>query len=280
MSAVPVTNAAAPILSVERLSIGPAGSAAIVQGVSFAVNGGEVLGIVGESGSGKSLTAYAIAGLLPDNLRVLGGHIALEGRSLETLAPGERRALAGSRIGMVFQDPLSSFNPVRTIGSILMESAMRHRGLSSAAARRDAVAALADVRLPLPQVVVDAYPHQLSGGQRQRAMIALARLNSPALLIADEPTTALDATVQLQILALLKRSVGEGAMVIITHDLGVAAALCDHIVVMHRGQCVESGQAAQILQSPRHAYTQRLLAAAKSPTSSAAALPPQAVTAS
>jgi ABC-type glutathione transport system ATPase component len=279
MSAVPLTSVAAPILSVERLSIGPAESAAIVQGVSFAVNRGEVLGIVGESGSGKSLTAYAIAGLLPDNLRVLGGHIALEGRALETLGPSERRALAGSRIGMVFQDPLSSFNPVRTIGSILMESAMRHRGMSSAAARRDAVAALADVRLPSPEVVINAYPHQLSGGQRQRAMIALARLNSPALLIADEPTTALDATVQLQILALLKRSVGQGAMVIITHDLGVAAAMCDRIVVMHRGQCVEAGQAAQILQSPRHAYTRRLLAAAQSLTSSAEALPPQTVTA-
>jgi ABC-type dipeptide/oligopeptide/nickel transport system ATPase component len=165
---------------------------------------------------------------------------------------------------MIFQDPLSSFNPVRTIGSLLIESAMRHRALSSASARRAAITALADVRLPQPDVVIDAYPHQLSGGQRQRAMIALARLNSPALLIADEPTTALDATVQLQILALLKRSVGSGAMVLITHDLGVAATMCNRIVVMHRGQCVEAGPASRILDTPRHPYTRQLLAAAQS----------------
>jgi ABC-type glutathione transport system ATPase component len=264
MNAVPLI--AAPLLCVDGLCIGATGAAPIVQNLSFSVNSGEVLGIVGESGSGKSLTAYAIAGLLPAGLRVTGGRMELEGRSLEALSGRERRALAGSRVAMVFQDPLSSFNPVRTIGSLLIESAMRHRSLSAANARQAAIVALADVRLPQPDVVIDAYPHQLSGGQRQRAMIALARLNSPALLIADEPTTALDATVQLQILALLKRSVGSGAMVLITHDLGVAATMCNRIAVMHRGQCVEEGTATQILDTPRHPYTRQLLAAAQSLT--------------
>jgi ABC-type glutathione transport system ATPase component len=263
MNAVaPVT--AEPILCVERLCIGASAANPIVRDLSFTVNPGEVLGIVGESGSGKSLTAYAIAGLLPDGLRVTGGRMALAGCSLDSLNGAERRALAGSRIAMVFQDPLSSFNPVRTIGSILIESATRHRGLSAVSARQEVVAALADVRLPQPEAVVNAYPHQLSGGQRQRAMIALARLNKPALLIADEPTTALDATVQLQILALLKRSVGSGAMVLITHDLVVAATTCDRIAVMHRGQCLEAGATAQILDTPQHPYTRQLLAAAHS----------------
>ena len=264
MDAVPLT--AAPVSSVDGLCIGAAGVAPIVQNLSFTVNRGEVLGIVGESGSGKSLTAYAIAGLLPDGLRVTGGRMALAGRSLEALGRDERRALAGSRIAMVFQDPLSSFNPVRTIGSLLIESAMRHRRVSAAIARQEAIAALADVRLPHPEAMVDAYPHQLSGGQRQRAMIALARLNKPALLIADEPTTALDATVQLQILALLKRNVGSGAMVLITHDLGVAATMCNRIAVMHRGQCLEAGPTTQILERPQHPYTRQLLAAARTLT--------------
>ena len=164
----------------------------------------------------------------------------------------------------MFQDPLSSFNPVRTVGSMLIESAMRHRGLSRVAARQEAVAALAAVRLPQAGDLIDAYPHELSGGQRQRAMIALARLNGPALLIADEPTTALDSTVQLQILALLKASVVTSALLLITHDLSVAAAMCERILVMQRGQCVEQGTTQQILEAPQHAYTQRLLAAVQS----------------
>jgi ABC-type glutathione transport system ATPase component len=271
MSAVPAATAGTPVLSVDGLSIGAGGatdSAAIVRNLSFTVNAGEVVGIVGESGSGKTLTAYAIADVLPENVHVTSGRIALEGCSLQGLGSGERRALSGSRIGLVFQDPLSSFNPVRTIGSILIESAMRHRGLSAAAARNEVIAALHESRLQQPELMIDAYPHQLSGGQRQRAMIALARLNSPALLIADEPTTALDATVQLQILALLKRSVGAGAMVLITHDLRVAAMMCDRMLVMQRGQCIEEGPAGQILSAPRHPYTRQLLAAAYSLTHS------------
>ena len=265
-------NALTPVLEVRNLCVDArVGSRAgrLIEDVGFTLGRGEVLGIVGESGSGKSVTAAAIAGLLPSSLEVCAGSVTLEGRALLSMEPGERRALAGNRIGMVFQDPLSSFNPVRRVGSILKESVMRHRGLAAAAARSAAVSAFADVRLPQPERIFDAYPHQLSGGQRQRAMIALALINEPALLIADEPTTALDATVQLQILALLKRGAGSRALLLITHDLAVAAAVCDRILVMHRGRGVEEGTAAQVLDAPRHAVTRQLLAAA-SPAQSAA----------
>ena len=257
-----------PVLEVDGLSV-RAGSGHLatmpVQDVSFTIAAGEVLGIVGESGSGKSMTAYAIGSLLPEGVAVSAGRIILEGRPVHSLSPAERRALDGNRIGMVFQDPLSSFNPVRTIGSILIESAMRHQRLSAAAARDKVIEALAGVRLPRPELLVDAYPHQLSGGQRQRAMIALALLNGPSLVVADEPTTALDATVQLQILALLKRSAGARALLLITHDLAVASTVCDRILVMQRGRCVEQGPAAGILDAPAHSYTRELLAAARWP---------------
>jgi len=253
-----------PVLAVESLSIGGSSAPPIVQELSFEIRDGEVLGIVGESGSGKTLTAYAIAGLLPMGLAMTKGRIRLQGRALETLTPTERRSLAGSRIGVVFQDPLSSFNPVRTIGSMLVESGVRHRRLSEASARKEAIAALTAVRLADAGSLIDAYPHQLSGGQRQRAMLALACFNGPALLIADEPTTALDPTVQLQILALLKARVASSAMMLITHDLSVAAAMCDRILVMQRGQCVEQGTTRDILENPQHPYTQSLLAAVQS----------------
>ena len=259
---------AGTVLEVRGLSVS-AGSgqraAWLVQDLSFKVAAGEVLGIVGQSGSGKSMTAYAIGGLLPAGTRICAGRIELEGREIHTLAPSERRALDGSRIGMVFQDPLSSFNPVRTIGSILVESAIRHQHLSATEARRRVLEALANVRLPHPDLLVDAYPHQLSGGQRQRAMIALALLNGPSLLIADEPTTALDATVQLQILALLKRGAGSRALLLITHDLAVASAVCDRILVMQHGRRVEEGPTTDILDAPVHAYTRELLEAARWP---------------
>jgi ABC-type glutathione transport system ATPase component len=236
-----------------------------VQDLSFTIASGEVLGIVGESGSGKSMTAYAIGSLLPEGVAVSAGRIVLEGRPVLSLSPEERRALDGNRIGMVFQDPLSSFNPVRTIGSLLIESATRHQRLSASAARGKVIEALAGVRLPRPELLVDAYPHQLSGGQRQRAMIALALLNEPSLVVADEPTTALDATVQLRILALLKRGAGSRALLLITHDLAVASTVCDRILVMQRGRCVEQGSTADILGSPAHGYTRELLAAARWP---------------
>jgi ABC-type dipeptide/oligopeptide/nickel transport system ATPase component len=212
------------------------------------------------------MTAYAIGSLLPEGVAVSAGRIVLEGRAVHSLTAAERRALDGNRIGMVFQDPLSSFNPVRTIGSILVESVTRHQGLSASEARRRVVEALAGVHLPRPELLIDAYPHQMSGGQRQRAMIALALVNGPSLVVADEPTTALDATVQLQILALLKRGAGSRALLLITHDLAVASTVCDRILVMQRGRCVEQGPIAGILDAPDHAYTRELLAAARWPT--------------
>jgi ABC-type glutathione transport system ATPase component len=268
MNITPQAARGNPVLQVEGLSV-RAGSGELatmpVQDLSFTIAAGEVLGIVGESGSGKSMTAYAIGSLLPEGVAVSAGRIVLEGRPVLSLSPAERRALDGNRIGMVFQDPLSSFNPVRTIGSILIESATRHQRLSASAARAKVIEALAGVRLPRPELLVDAYPHQLSGGQRQRAMIALALLNEPSLVVADEPTTALDATVQLRILALLKRSAGSRALLLITHDLAVASTVCDRILVMQRGRCVEQGSTADILDSPAHGYTRELLAAARWP---------------
>ncbi|HEU0224848.1 MAG TPA: ABC transporter ATP-binding protein [Steroidobacteraceae bacterium] len=260
--------AAAPVLEVDGLTVRAGtgrGATTLVGDLSFTIATGEVLGIVGESGSGKSMTAAAIGGLLPAEVHIGAGRIVLEGREIQALSAAQRRALDGSRIGMVFQDPLSSFNPVRTVGSILVESAARHQGLTSGEARRRAIQALAGVRLPRPEQLIDAYPHQLSGGQRQRAMIALALLNGPPLVIADEPTTALDATVQLQVLALLKRGAGSRAVLLITHDLAVAAATCDRILVMQRGRSVEHGPAARVLDLPAHGYTRALLDAARRP---------------
>jgi ABC-type glutathione transport system ATPase component len=250
-------------LSVRGLTVA-AGDTVIVRDVSFDVRAGEVLGIVGESGSGKSMTAFAIAGLLPAGVHVAAGLVTLGGRALFELDAPARRELAGGAIGIVFQDPLSSLNPVRTVGALLIESARRHRGCSGTEARAVAIEALRAVRLPTPESIVDAYPHQLSGGQRQRAMIALALLNDPELVIADEPTTALDATVQLQVLALLKRGAGRRALVLITHDLAVAASICDRVLVMQDGACVESGTVDDVLQSPQHPYTRALLAAVRS----------------
>jgi ABC-type glutathione transport system ATPase component len=254
------------ILCVEGLTIGTA-THVIVKNLTFTLRAGETLGIVGESGSGKTMTAYAIAGLLPPEVSVRGGDIRLQGCSVLNLSDAERRALAGARIGMVLQERLSSFNPVRTIGSILIESAMRHRAVSAAHARRIAIEALTAVRLPDPQKLVDAYPHQLSGGQQQRAMIALARLNDPVLLIADEPTTALDPTVQLQVLALLQASAAQRGLVLITHDFTIAAAMCDRLLVMHRGECVEQGPVREVMERPQHAYTRQLLAALRASSS-------------
>jgi ABC-type glutathione transport system ATPase component len=249
------------MLTVDALSLTGVSGQPLVDGVSFTIAAGETLGVVGESGSGKSLSAFAIAGLLPEGVRQTSGTITLGGTDLGALSPAQRRAIAGQRIGMVFQDPMSSFNPVRTVGSLLVESALRHQGGGAAQARAKAIAALADVKLPEPERAFGAYPHQLSGGQRQRAMIALALLNSPALLIADEPTTALDATVQLAVLALLKRASHGRALLMITHDLAVAASLCDRLVVMQQGRIVETGATQDVLKAPQHPYTQLLLEA-------------------
>ncbi len=251
------------LLSIQGLSVelqGPYGRFRAVESLSFEIAAGEALGIVGESGSGKTMTSLAIMGLLPRGARAAGS-VSLDGRDLMDSRPRDWNALRGREIGMVFQDPMSSFNPVRTIGSLIVESIRRHQGLGSGAARAAAIEALRSAGVPQPEARIDAYPHQLSGGLRQRAMIALALANAPKLLIADEPTTALDATVQAQILDLLKARREGRATILITHNLGVAAELCQRILVMRRGACVEQGSARQVLADPRHDYTRALIAA-------------------
>jgi ABC-type glutathione transport system ATPase component len=251
----------ASILELRGVNIETASRQRLVHDLDLTVGRGEILGLVGESGSGKTLSAFAVAGLLPAGLAVAQGEILFEGRARSAATEADLRAMRGGRIGVVFQDPLSSFNPVRTIGSMLVESIMRHQRLGRRAARDVAVAALAEMQLPGRDACFGAYPHELSGGQRQRAMIALALVNRPALLIADEPTTALDPTIQLQILALLRQQSDGRGCILITHDLAVAGAVCDRIAVMQQGRVVEAGPRAAIFDDPRHDYTRRLLRA-------------------
>jgi peptide/nickel transport system ATP-binding protein len=232
-----------------------------VDGVSFTVDAGETLGLVGESGSGKSVTALAIMGLLPPRGVRVTGSVSFEGRELLTLRQDDLRDLRGRDIAMVFQDPLSSLNPVVPIGTQVTEVLARHRGMSGAAARKEAVALLDLVGIPDPQRRLKEYPHQLSGGMRQRALIAMAVACKPKLLLADEPTTALDVTIQAQILELLKGLVREQgtALMLITHDLGVVAGLCDRVNVMYSGRIVEQADRRTLFVSPRHPYTTGLL---------------------
>ena len=263
------------VLDIRDLSIEvseKSGPRALVHGLNLSIAKGEILGVVGESGSGKTLSAFAIAGLLPPRVSVAGGEIHLAGRRVDTLSDTDRRPTRGRDVGVVFQDPLSSFNPVRTIGSMLIESVQRHQGAAESVARTRAIEALRQMRLPGENASVDCYPHMLSGGQRQRAMIALALINRPALLIADEPTTALDPTIQLQILALLKREAADRACLLITHDLSVAAAICHRIAVMKDGRLLEEGPTERLLSAPEHPFTQELLASAPSRRSLMAAL--------
>ncbi len=232
-----------------------------VDGVSFSVDAGETLGLVGESGSGKSVTSLAIMGLLPRRGATVGGEVRFEGRQLLTLRQDDLRDLRGKDIAMVFQDPLSSLNPVVPIGTQVTEVLTRHRGLNGAAARKEAVGLLDLVGIPDPDRRLREYPHQLSGGMRQRALIAMAVACRPKVLIADEPTTALDVTIQAQILELLKGLVREQgtAMMLITHDLGVVAGLCDRVNVMYSGRIVERADRRTLFVSPRHPYTAGLL---------------------
>jgi ABC-type glutathione transport system ATPase component len=231
----------------------------LVRDVSFSVEAGMILGIVGASGSGKTLTSFAVAGLLPRNVLMLDGMVFLDGQRIDNLPPEEARIMRGGSVGIVFQDPLSSLNPVRTVGSILIESMVRHQGISSGTAREQAIQLLREMRLPGANASIDAYPHMLSGGQRQRVMIALALANGPGLLIADEPTTALDPTIQLQILALIKQKVAKSACILVTHDLAAAAAVCDRILVMNEGTVVEEGDTNTILQNPTSEYAKTLV---------------------
>ncbi len=231
--------------------------------LSLSVNAGEIVCVVGESGSGKSLTAGAILGLLPQGVRASGGQVLWEGQDLLQLSPAALRRLRGRRIGMIFQEPMTALNPLRTIGGQIGEVFRTHTRLAGAEIRRRTLELLDAVRLPDPAHALGAYPHELSGGQRQRAMIAMALALEPALLIADEPTTALDVTTQAQILHLihdLQRRRGT-AVLFITHDFGVVAQIADRVAVMQRGVLVESGSADDVLERPRHPYTRALIAA-------------------
>ena len=255
------------LLAVEGLSVAfdtEQGERRVVEDASFAVGAGETVGLVGESGCGKSVTAMSIMRLLESPpSRAFAGRIIFEGEDILTLAPEAMRSLRGNRIGMVFQEPMTSLNPVLSIGFHIEEVLRLHRGLSRAEARRQALDMLRHVGVGAPERRLDQYPHQLSGGLRQRVMIAIALICRPQLLIADEPTTALDVTIQAQILDLLRRLKREMgmALLLITHDLGVVAEMCDRVVVMYAGRVVEEARAIDLFRHPRHPYTAGLLAA-------------------
>ena len=255
-----------PLLSVEGLTISfpvDGRPVEVVRDASFAVDRGEFVGLVGESGCGKSVTALALLRLVPAPGKIAGGSIRLDDEELLELSSEEIRHIRGRRIGIVFQEPMTSLNPVFTIGFQIGESLRIHQGLSRKAAREAAIELLDRVAIPAPSQRVDDYPHQLSGGQRQRAMISMALACGPDLLIADEPTTALDVTVQAQILELLDgiRQELDLAVLLITHDLAVVAETCDRALVMYAGRVVEEAPVEALFATPRHPYTQGLLRA-------------------
>lgn len=238
-----------------------AGEVQALRGVSFTLDQGEVIGIVGESGSGKSVTSLSIMGLLPPAAKIKGGSINFNGRDLLTLSPAQMQRIRGNQISMVFQDPMTSLNPVYTVGNQIMEPLMLHQHLSRAQAQKKAVEMLALTGIPDPLQRFNQYSHEFSGGMRQRAMIAMALSCQPRLLIADEPTTALDVTIQAQILALMKdlKEHFNTSIIMITHDLGVVAQLCSRILVMYGGIIVEEGSTRDIFHNPQHPYTWGLL---------------------
>ncbi|MFP5068526.1 ABC transporter ATP-binding protein [Pseudonocardia nantongensis] len=238
----------------------PDGPVRAVRGVDYQLRRGEVLGIVGESGSGKSVTSLAVMGLLPGTAQITGS-IGFDGRDLLALGENELNTIRGERIAMIFQDPMTSLNPVYSVGYQIAEAVLAHRDVTKEQARERAVELLRTVRIPNPEQRVDSYPHELSGGMRQRVVIAIAMANDPDVIIADEPTTALDVTVQAQVLEALqeaKRATG-AAMVLITHDLGVIAGQADRVMVMYAGRAVEVGGVEDIFYAPRMPYTLGLL---------------------
>ncbi|HUR88664.1 MAG TPA: ABC transporter ATP-binding protein [Ramlibacter sp.] len=233
-----------------------------VDGVGFTLESGRTLGIVGESGCGKSVTSLSIMGLLPKGQgRISGGSVRFEGTDLSTLSAAQMRALRGDRMAMIFQEPMTSLNPAFTIGDQLVEAIRAHRKVSEAEARERAIAMLQKVRMPSPEQRIDEYPHKLSGGMRQRVMIAMALACEPRLLIADEPTTALDVTIQAQVLELMRalREETGTAIILITHDLGVVAELADDVAVMYAGRIVEKAPVQRLFAHPQHPYTIGLL---------------------
>ena len=253
-----------PILSIRNLSVDiptRQGTLRPVNGVSYDIAAGEILGVVGESGAGKSMAGNAVIGLLSPPAHISAGEIHLNGTRIDHLQGEAMRCLRGKEIGMVFQDPLTSLNPLLKIGDQLTETMLAHLDISQADARNRAVAALEEVGIPGASERVDSYPHEFSGGMRQRVVIALALCAEPSLIIADEPTTALDVSVQAQIIALLKRLCHERgtAVMLITHDMGVIAEAADRVAVMYAGRLAELGPVRDVLTRPRHPYTDGLM---------------------
>jgi peptide/nickel transport system ATP-binding protein len=234
-----------------------------LDGVSFDIAPGEVLGVVGESGAGKSLTGLAIIGLLDPPGRIAGGEIRLDGERIDNLSQARMRSIRGRRIGIIFQDPLTSLNPLMRVGDQLAETILAHKRVGRREARERAIAWLAEVGIPSPEKRIDGYPHEFSGGMRQRVVIALALCAEPQLVIADEPTTALDVSVQAQIIALLKTLTRRhgAAVMLITHDMGVIAETADRVAVMYAGRIAEIGGVRELVGDPMHPYTQGLMAA-------------------
>jgi oligopeptide transport system ATP-binding protein len=260
-----VSSAQTPLLAVEDLQVGirsARGTFQAIEEVGFALDEGEVLGLVGESGCGKSITALAIMGLLPQPVaRITAGHIWFEGTDLAALSNEQMRHMRGDRLGMIFQEPMTSLNPVYRVGDQLVEALREHRPLGRGEAWREAVDMLDMVGIPAARDRARSYPHELSGGMRQRVMIGMALICRPKLLIADEPTTALDVSTQAQILDLLlslKRELGM-AIMMITHDLGVVAEVADRVAVMYAGRIVETADVFELFRAPRHPYTDALL---------------------
>ncbi|MEX1074640.1 MAG: ABC transporter ATP-binding protein [Burkholderiales bacterium] len=253
-----------PLLEVKDLRVEfptRRGTLVAVDDVSFSIAPGEVLGVVGESGAGKSLTGMAIIGLLEPPGRIAAGEIRLEGERIDNLPADRMRKIRGRRIGAIFQDPLTSLNPLYSIGDQLVETILTHLEVGRDEARSRALQLLAEVGIPAPEARIDHYPHQFSGGMRQRVVIALALCAEPRLIVADEPTTALDVSIQAQIISLLKRLAREHgtAVMLITHDMGVIAETADRVAVMYAGRLAELGPVREVIHQPRHPYTSGLM---------------------
>lgn len=255
-----------PVLSVRNLRVeipSRRGVLTAIDDISFDIARGEVLGVVGESGAGKSITGTAVIGLLEPPVRIASGEIRLDGKRIDTLDADAMRRIRGRRIGMIFQDPLTSLNPLYRIGEQITETILTHEPMSARAARDKAARLLDEVGIPAARERLDAYPHQFSGGMRQRVVIALALCADPELIVADEPTTALDVSVQAQIISLLKRLCAERgvSVMLITHDMGVIAETADRVAVLYAGRIAEIGPVAQVVKAPLHPYSQGLMAA-------------------
>ena len=255
---------ATPLLEVKNLRVefpSRRGTLLALDDVSFDIAAGEILGVVGESGAGKSLTGAAIIGLLEPPGRIAGGEIVLGGQRIDKLPYEQMRKIRGKKIGAIFQDPLTSLNPLYTIGRQLIETVQTHLPVSAIEARQRAIRLLLETGIPAAEQRIDQYPHQFSGGMRQRVVIALALAAEPQLIVADEPTTALDVSIQAQIISLLKRVCKEhcAAVMLITHDMGVIAETCDRVAVLYAGRVAEIGPVADVIHRPRHPYTAGLM---------------------